>query len=342
LKPKIQSLLRSDDLKSIDFFSLTWVHGSNSAILPNLPPTDMQLIPTGRLLKIGVTPLSGELEAGIGVNGINKYKISGTSLNDAQQAIRYADNSSFHTTVEGERGKIEEFITQKMEIIKKGESFFKINSTNDITCATSYSMISFSIKRLRLFDETSFEKLQADLIPIITKMERDYTIYTKSNDYKSLMPRSEDPTGKLGYKYKDKCWFEYLKDIEKAIEMLKTAIEAPSFRPEGIKEAIKDKFPIIFGSRTLHPIPLTTLRCGHIHCESERPSTKAIKIGKDAQYIFVNAENIATIEKYIEEQGLTESVQIVDNTYLNEAMTLNTLAAPYFYDIASNFSTKGF
>ena len=149
------------------------------------------------------------------------------------------------------------------------------------------------------------------------------------------MPRSEDPTGKLGYKYKDKCWFEYLKNIEKAIE-------APSFRPEGIKEAIKDKFPIIFGSRTLHPIPLTTVRCRHIHCESERPSTKAIKIGKDAQYIFVNAENIATIEKYIEEQGLTESVQIVDKNYLNEAMSLNTLAAPYFYDIASNFSTRGF
>jgi hypothetical protein len=80
-------------------------HGSNSASLVSL--TKKQgLIPTGRLLKQGIVPFSGELF--VGIHGVNQDNLSVTTFNYLDLALQNAKKSDDYTP-EVSRKQIEEF-----------------------------------------------------------------------------------------------------------------------------------------------------------------------------------------------------------------------------------------
>lgn len=316
--------IRTDNQDSLNLLPLTFLHGSNSAILPNLLLTDMQLIPTGRLFKMGIVPLSGELQIGTTVGAVNCDKISGTSLDRGERAISYALEKGFHTSVETEKEKVEQFISSMNE--RRSEKLYKSHS--DILSADLNMRLSVSILRLRTLDQEAFNMLEPTLRVIVDKMETDFNEYKKSTNYKDRMPKKEDPTGTLGYGWHDTYWKEKFDKLEGAIKSLKRAIIEPLVVPQSVKVAINHIFPMTFGSKTLNPLfPLAG--------PSERCSIKAARLGKDLQYIFAESNDRDAIQIYLKEQRLENDIQVVEKRHLEEAILLNRIAAPYFCDIAS-------
>jgi hypothetical protein len=84
--------------------SLFWLTGSSTHSLAGvlksseLPSCDYtpSLIPTGMLLKEGITPLSGELGDGISQNGVNMKHLSGVLAEAHIGAFSYATQSAFY------------------------------------------------------------------------------------------------------------------------------------------------------------------------------------------------------------------------------------------------------
>lgn len=326
LRAKISSM-PTESQDSLNLLHLTFIHGSNSAIMPNLLLTDMQLIPTGRLFKMGIIPFSGELQEGATSSGVNSNKISGTSLDNGERALSYAYKTDYHTNVPNENEILNKFINSMNNLVDKNGTIYKTHY--DTIYSGLYIRYAISILRLRSINQQIFNELEPRLIEIINRMEADYNEFKRSEFYRSYMPTQEDPTKELGYKYHDYVWFRDFKGTEDAIQRLKKAMTEPIFAPEGVKEAIKSIFPITFGSTTLNPLTAEPQN------PSERCSVKATRLGKDLQYIFVNASDITKVRNFLKGQGLENTVKVIDNSHLDGAILLNRLAAPYFCDIAS-------
>ncbi|MBA2369280.1 MAG: HD domain-containing protein [Candidatus Protochlamydia sp.] len=72
-----------------------WFHGTNSSILTLLPYTSFQIIPTGRLLDMGLAPMSGEINlGGMNVGAVNQTAISTDTIRNFARCWKYATSTS--------------------------------------------------------------------------------------------------------------------------------------------------------------------------------------------------------------------------------------------------------
>lgn len=112
---------------ALSLLGITFTHGSNSAILPNLLKTAWQIMPSYRLMLSGIIPFSGELGEGSADKGVNRYRISGTSLDDGTRAIRYATSQNFQVKPPNEEQNIIDFLEIYEKKICNKEVIFKLN-----------------------------------------------------------------------------------------------------------------------------------------------------------------------------------------------------------------------
>lgn len=71
---------------------ITWLHGTNSSIQALLPYTDYTLIPTGKLLDKGISPMCGEISnGGMQTNGVNQHRISVWTIENIKEGWEYAN-----------------------------------------------------------------------------------------------------------------------------------------------------------------------------------------------------------------------------------------------------------
>lgn len=142
------------------------------------------------------------------------------------------------------------------------------------------------------------------------------------------MPKDEDPTGSLGYKWHDSYWSSHFKSIESSIASLKESSTCEVIVPDGLAEAIKHPYPLVMGSKNLHPRTVA-------YNSTEKCCEKSALLGKDIQIIFVEEKNTEHLRSFLKGHGLESKITLIDMESLSAAVLLNQLASPYFADIAS-------
>lgn len=303
----------------------TFVHGSNSAILANLHRTNFHLLSSGRLIHEKIIPFSGELQEGSSKRGVNAYNISGTSLDHAELAQRYALKKEFHFNLQNEQATIADFIEEINQRKAKGEIF---KNNNDTMMWDHWTRLSISLQRIRATTPQFFESHKNELNVLLDEIEVSFNKFKFSEEYKSKMPKTEDPTGKLGYRYHDYYYYDHYMNMEGAIQSLKKAMRDDIRLQENLNLA-EQPFPVVFSSRTIHTEPL------QLNCPSERVSPKASKLGKDIQYIFTDTiENMEKLQNYLESNAI-DNVALYTFQELKNAIDINKLASEYFADFAS-------
>lgn len=328
---RLENLMTKENLSLL---AITFMHGTNSAILPSLLETDKQLMSSGRLARANLVPFCGELGAGSVPIGTNQYRISGTSLNDGKRALTYAVNNQFHVKESKEVATITEFIDYYEKEItiraKEGKALY-VQAYPDCLSCKALDPLPIAIARLRILNPIEFKNFEIRLEKILNKMEKDFSNYELSGDYKKNMPKQMDPNGNLGYEYQDYLYFEHFKNIREGIQEAKKKLKEDLIIPKGVVEASQKPYGLIFASKTLHPLTAD---------KSERSAIKAARLGKDIQLIFVSDENKAHLSSYLKEQKLDQSVEIVDMNRLSDAILLNELASPYLASFASPKKVK--
>lgn len=315
---KNKSITISDE--SLYLLKTTFIHGTHSAILPNLPLSDMKLIPISHLILKGIIPLSGELSEGavLDERSMKHSEISATTLDDGLRPMDYAD--SFHSNVDLEK----RYLTAFLKIIKKEDlkNYSSISSTED------WARFAMAILRVRLMDEQFFHEHKEELSVGLENLRRDFEFFKTTPTYKEYMPKKLDLDGTLGYKYHDEYHYYFINKCEMHLDSLKKALTQPLKTIEKVKD-VKTPFPIIFGSTNIHT------KWESLQHNLERRTQKFCQLGKDIDFLSVNGENIDELYTYLEKHGLEEKVKIVDNETLKQAVLLNQLASHYFIDFAS-------
>lgn len=329
LKAKIWDPTANQDL--MDLLSLTFVHGSHSAILSNLPRTGMQLMPTGRLVTLGIVPFSGELDRGATAAGVNNTKLSGTALKDSGLAVEYAKRTDFHPNMKSEEELLLTFIKSYKD--KLSDPKRTIFYSPQACFNTNFNRCSLAVSRLRILNPEIVEKLLPKLQEIADRLEKDFAEFKASKEYRDKMPKAKDPEGVLGYKWHDDYFYGHFLATEEGIQSLKKSLTNPAVAEldqlkERIQVSLRSVFPITFGSTTLNP-QRTAAKSG------ETLSIKPAELGKDIQYIFVDQANIKEVKDYLTEKGLADQVKVVDHHLLTKARLLDRRASSYFRDIAS-------
>ncbi len=157
-------------------------------------------------------------------------------------------------------------------------------------------------------------------------------------DWVEVSHRAMNPdTASLGVSALDKKTASAAKSISTASTSSNSTDSGPdvAIPMKGVfKETTKEVLPLVFGSTTLNPL---TAEPGN---PSERCSVKAAKLGKDLQYIFAPSAAIEKVTNFCQGQRLENSVKVIDNSDLQEAILLNRIAAPYLCDIVSRKKLK--
>lgn len=307
----------------LSLLKITIIHGADGAIWPNLIITGMQLVPSGRLFAAGVVPLSGELQEGAGATGINKFKISGTSLDDGTRAIEYATDAKFYSYKEKEKNKILNFIKYYL----KAPPLRLVYDIPHVYHPGDLMPITAAILRLRAIYPESFAQLKNDLKATIDHLKANLNQFKTTQEYKYNMPVDLDPDGSLGYlgAKGERYWANAIYTAEDCLKRLQNALTDPISIPENFSEFLENHYPLVFASTTLHPYAPKQA--------SERCAQKAALLGKDIQTIFTTSQNREKTEKFLREQHVEAAVRDLEE--LDDAITVNRIASPYLADIAS-------
>lgn len=326
MESSIQKIEKNISEKSLDLSPLmtTFVHGSNAAILPNLFKTGMHLMASGRLSSAGVVLFSGEMREGASSTGINRFKISGTSLDDAKIAYSYAAGQAYQTNKVEEVNTLELFFNELSRRLKYHSSLF--SSEYDAAETFEWARVSTAILRLRALDSELYKVFEEKLKNFIAQLESDFNSFKLTDAYKKNMPKKLDPEGTLGYLYQDDYWLKIFQRTEKTLNILRKALDEEIIIPKGIEEAIKNPYPLIFGSTTLHT---------YMASSSERCAQKASLLGKDIQIIYVSEKDKDHLSAFLKDNGIENKVTLADINELDYAYALNQLALPYFIDFIS-------
>lgn len=299
---------------------ITFLHGTNASLLPNLLMTDLQLIPTGRLLKMGVTPLSGELREG--ANGVNRYHLSGANLDLGYRALSYSENTLFHVNQNSILKTVNNFLKTISERAARPWCKTIFNDQYDIVGSTFVPNNILAVKRLRMFYPEEYQRLLPTLQATLLALETDWEAFKKTDEYS----RSLKAGASRQY------WQPHIENVEKAIALLRQVMTEPLHVPQSAANAIRDPFPIIFGSNTLH----TNLHMS----EDEQPSHGAMRLGTDLQYAFVMPKDRPKMIRFLRENDLEANMQVLEMDDLRKAIVINVLAAHYFADIVSRYKMR--
>lgn len=319
----------NEELDSVDttLLNTTFMHGTNSALLPNLLRTGMQLLPTGRLFRVGIIPFSGELERGSTAMGVNRYGISGTNLDNASESIKYATSTNFQTNPQSEQKDVMKFL-DKVETEFARKTYFR-DQFSLCSLGGSWTRLAISILRWRALNPESFALIKERLEAAIKKVDQDYKEFKATDLYKKIMPKSRDPDKTLGYGWHDDYWYEHIITLNGAIEKLNSSVSEPVTVVKGMQEAIQKPYGLIFVSKTIHPT--YDLRKGN-----EVTSQNGCQVGTDIHTVLTMPEKRKDVEEFFAQQQMEKLItfgHISDLTYAN---AVNKMASPYFADFASS------
>lgn len=300
---------------------ITFLHGTSSAILPSLLRTDLQLIPTGRLVKLGITPASGELGIGCSGTGVNLSSLSGTTLYHYYRPIRYATEYSFPVTVEVESGIVSKFLEKLRQLSKQNTSKSCCGLFNESRLFVwaqdanneSFSLrISLAVKRLRSLFPATFAPLRSSLETALTQLESDWAFFKTTDVYKEGMKHSETERG-------------YFTRVEHCIAHLKEAFTAELSAELTLSPP--SPFPLVLGSHSMH----TNVYVGAY----EVLSHGAVRLGRDLQFAFVRPEDREKMTSYLHQNDLAESVSVHTLDDLKAAGKAHAQSRNFFANILS-------
>lgn len=309
---------------NLSLLKMTFMHGTNSFILENLPRCQMKLMPIGHLVHKGIVPLSGELKEGaiLQKDIIKNSEISSTTLDDGGRSFSYAEEENFHPDINKEKRYIDELL----EIIRSYKSFF----VDEYRCAVTlyWPKYCIAILRLRLMDKQFFTEIEEELRKGIDALKTSFEHFKTTVNYSNLMPTALDPNQQFGYAWHDDYWFKHFKKTEQVLATLKEVLDN-SLLPIEKRDSTSPPYPIIFGSMNIHT------KWRDINDNLERRTQKFCQLGKEIETVFVNEKNKNEFSKYLKTHNLENKVSVIDNKILKEAFLLNQLASHYLADFAS-------
>jgi hypothetical protein len=294
---------------------VTFLHGSNTAIFPNLLLTGMQLIPSGRLFQMGIVPLSGELSEGSTVKGVNRYNLSGVPIEQMSTAVFYATRTDFHTIESQEEKMLKAFL----EDIEKAKRPLFQNVYHVMMGRFSQRVIA-AIRRLKALNPKLYGEFENLLKRALRDIENDFEQYKASPDYAAHYQKEKGLPARCYY------FNQQFEVFEGFIKSFKEALSKPVLIPKGIVEAIKTPSPVVFGSTTLH----TSWKS-----DTERVAQKAATLGKDIQIMFVDPQNKMQLEACLKDNGLQGRVNLFTTGFLCLVHRMYDAAQLYLQDFAS-------
>ncbi|MGH2638245.1 MAG: hypothetical protein ACRDF4_03015, partial [Rhabdochlamydiaceae bacterium] len=203
------------DSRALSLLNITYLHGTNAAILPILQRTGMYLMPFERLKQEHITPL----REGSTAIGNNQYRISGTSLDHAMEVYSYAAQESFSPIQSKEEQEIAQFLSSILECLDGTKSFFEGKDLSE-----KWTYLSQAVLRLRALDPDLYQTYQCKLSEAVQKIESEWSSHSQAN------------TPAMSH----------------CIRCLKIAIDESLVIPQGIKNALHYPYGIVLASTTLH------------------------------------------------------------------------------------------
>lgn len=308
-----------------ELLKLTFIHGTNSSLLPNLMRTGMCLMPTGRLLQMGVVPLSGEMREGIRRDAVNHSQLSGTNVDGINLALSYATEKSQRQSVDKEIKFLQEKLIEPFKASLEFNDFHKA-----ATFHYNLEKCSTIIFRLRTTAPKKYNEYQIAIRTAFTNLNNAWKNYESSDDYKSLMPVDKDPDETLGYQYPagNHYYYDKFKEFNEKRNLLYSSITRDIQEIDGAEEAVELAYPMLFASSTIHAPAL------RLQNSTERAASKTAKIGKDITTIFANESDHLAL--FVDQVGLNGRVKIYELTpTIRLLIEKNRQYAPYFADIIS-------
>ena len=203
------------DSQTLALLAMTYLHGTNSAILPIFLKTGMQLMPFERLQQERIFPL----REGSGAKGNNQYRISGTSLDHGMEIYTYASQKNLPSISPREEQEVITFLHDIEECIDDIKALFDRKDPS-----SELVRLSQTILRLRALDPELYKAFQAKLAIAVQKIETDWQI----------TPRADMPK------------------MDESIQYLKMAIDENLLIPQGILGALRLPYSMVLASNTLH------------------------------------------------------------------------------------------
>lgn len=216
---KITKLLQGRE-SHIELLGISLLHGSRSTIWPGLYMTSFQLIPKGRLDRLGVSTMSGELGGGVDYLGINQSNLSGVSLNQAETAIEFGYIENYNIVLDDEIYKLEVFLQDVKDYEERG------NTEDVLKNPLQYNRLCDSVRRVGTLAPERLKNLKDNLKEAVQKVRG--WIPQPQNAHEEMMI--------------------YLSNLEKVIE-------ATFFTPPGVANALKDPYPTLFASTKVYHRP---------------------------------------------------------------------------------------
>lgn len=331
---KIKSGMRdSEAAMHLDHLDNVFFHGTNSALLVNLPLTDYYMIPTGRLISNGVTPLCGELGRGATLYGINTKKLSGVPLSDVKTAKRYS--TYFKLDIQNLKDSfdksIEQLSAQFDAASKKGGRLFTCEYELQNFNGEQLSNLAYRVLKIRTLQslgqyygevelQNKFEKLRQ----LIGQYQLAFKRYKETSDYHWRMPKSEDKR----FGGHDDCYKTDFEIYEHSLEAVLNALDSEICVPDAADLTFaEDAFPMVIAARKVHTEP---------HGEStEIFSNRPLRFGSDIKDIYVHEENRAQMEDWLVRHGLDSKMRIHDIKLLDVAYSYQKKLDSYLNDIVS-------
>ncbi len=310
-------------------FPFTFIHGTNSALLQNLPKTAFHLVSYGRLARSGVIPYSGELATGIEKNCINQFKISGTSLSKGKDACSYSEQFNREINEENFRGILDRFLKS---IEAKLNGPLLLSSLYDDT--SYWNRFSIGISRVRSLFPHLYQQYETRLKSAIDRMHTQWNKFKQSDANWAYMPHDRYGLCSprfwqlLGYRSDDKQIM--FGKAEHALENLKNALENDVIVVQEIPEDLRRPYPLLLASKTVHSMQLVRSQL------QEFLAHKACLLGRDIQAIGVSKADRARAEIYLKKHGLEGRVELIEREDFEKAIKLTSFACNYFEDVASS------
>ena len=282
--PRISSLFyhlfELEKLSTPEIVDISAVHGSNSGILIGLMQTSATLYPTGVLTKLGITPLSGELDIGATITGVNRDRLSGYTPHEGFKSLdQYA--SKFHVTIDSLHERIADYI-KKSEIIEITDMEEYIIERRSLLTG-----LSFQIKQLKAL--TRIEHHRELLNPLRTIIERDladFESFKKTEKYLTQMPPEFGGTHRD--RYYAMSYSRYSSGLELCMSAFDQEVEPVS---QMSLQILNDPFPILFAA---------TLPWHRSNECREVNFSGPLMLGKDLPYIFVPQDKIDFLRGWVD------------------------------------------
>jgi hypothetical protein len=299
----------------LPFFRLKWLHGANSGVLPSLLEAPC-LVPAGRLVQKGIVPLSGEVD--VGFLGVNRDRLSGTSLLEVGRAVDYG--RAFNASAENELKKLSDEDIRWMA----SDRFTCDNVDLGSFGAANFSRFSFAIRRLRVLDPKSLEPLVPQIKKAIENARKAFEAFKKTEIYKIRMPRRLNSGCSKRFRHPNDLYFWDYEKYREGLQHMESALSEPLRTPKDMNAFLKDPFPMVFGSKTRHAY-MSGLH--HRGSSRERLVYGAMALGKDVQEVFVPAERIQRVQELFADKGIGVNVRDLDT--LRQLGALYKKAVPY-------------